>query len=65
MVAMGTKMAFSSLARILAGRFDDLFPACAFVVVVIVVEVEITMRSGSIHSGSVSRDDSGRFFPDE
>ena len=63
MVAMGTKMAFSSLARILAGRFDDLFPACAFVVVV--VEVEITMRSGSVHSGSVSRDNSGRFFPDE
>ena len=49
--------------------YDHSFPACTFCVC---VEVYFSLRAliprfvlGSVHSGSASRDDCGRIFPDK
>ena len=52
--------------------FDHSFPACAFLFLFFLFEVEISSRTlvslftpGSVHSGSASLDDCGRMFPDK
>ena len=53
-------------------RFEKSLPFCAFLFCFCVFDVEASscavialFRTGSVHSGSASRDDCGRAFPDE
>ena len=62
--------AFSLLAWILGGRFNNSFPTCAFYFFFFKVEISLhppipLFRPGSVHSGSASWDDCGQVFPDE
>ena len=68
----GTGGGFFLTCEDLGKIFDHPFSACTFFFSFFVFEVEISWYTqdplfmlGSVHSGSASRDDCGRMFPDE
>ena len=67
-VLIQVRVAFSSHAWIIGGRFDDSFPA--LVLLVFLVEIDCahqfqSFKPRSVHIGSVNWDDCGHVFPEE